>query len=430
MQSNLYPSEFFLRSAHRDQLELLSDFDNRKWRWALVNWHRRARKSSLSLVLLIKECLRNPKKRYVYLTSTFTAARSIVLRDPNMLKRWLPMDQVDKINESELFVQFKNGSILSILGSDKPDSIRGIDVCGVVIDEAPLCKREVYEEILRPILAQDKSRWMAAIFTPKGRANWVFELWEKARDNPDWARYILTADTSGIIPKEELEKVKLEMPARVYAQEFGCDFTESSASVFKNINLCVAGELEQPKNNQTYCVGIDLARVDDFSCLVVLCRETRHVVAFERFNQLDWSFQKEKILALCRKYNAFAVVDATGVGDPIAQDLERSGAAVMPFKISAQSKKTLIERLIVAIEQRHITFPKIEVLINELGLFSYEITDHGNVRFAAPEGMHDDTVIALALAVQGLGSFLYGKKERKPMPMPKEEERLNAGVAY
>ena len=430
MSLNLYPSEFFLRSAHKDQIELLRDFDNREWRFALCNWHRRARKSSLAIVLLIKECLKNANKRYAYLTSTFTAARSIVLRDPNMLRRWLPMEYVEKINESELFVKFKNGSILSILGADKPDSIRGIDVCGVVIDEAPLVKREVWEEILRPIIAQQKDRWMLAIFTPKGKNSWVYELWTKAVDNKDFARYILTADQSGIIPKEELEKVKKEMPHRVYAQEFGCDFTESSASVFKNIDLCIAGTLEQPKQDKTYVTGVDLARVDDFTVITTVCRETRHVVAWERFNQIDWSFQKEKILAHCHRYNSFAVIDATGLGDPIAQDIERGGTTVLPFKIGSESKKELLERLMVAIEQRLITFPNVEELVGELGLFSYEITDHGNVRFAAPEGCHDDCVISLALAVYGLKSFIYGKKERKLMPLPKMEEHQNAGISF
>lgn len=429
MQSNLYPNEFFLKSAHKDQLELLSDFDKGVWRFALCNWHRRARKSTLAIILLIKECLRNKNRRYGYITSTFTAAKNIIWRDPNMISRWLPMDQVKRKNESELYIEFNNGSILSIHGSDKPDSIRGCDFFGIVIDEAPLVKKECWEEILRPIIAQSADRWMMAIFTPKGKASWVYEMWCRAEDNKDFARYMLTAKDSGIIPADELEKLKKELPERVYAQEMMGDFTESAASVFKNIQLCVAGQLESPQKGYTYCVGVDLARVDDFTCLVVMCRETRKVVAFERFNQIDWNIQKEKILAICNRYNAFAIVDATGVGDPIAQDLERSGVSVLPFKISATSKKILIEKLMVAIEQRHITFPNIEVLINELGLFSYEVTDHGNVRFAAPEGMHDDTVIALALAVQGLGSFLYGKKEKIIKPL-KMDEYINAGISY
>ena len=430
MPLNLYPNEFFLKSAHADQLGLLKDFDNKVARFFLVNWHRRARKSSLAIVLLIKECLKNDNSRYIYITSTYKAAKSIVWRDINMLRRWLPEDQVEKMNESELFIQFKNGSMLSILGGDSPDSCRGIDACGIVIDEAPLVKREIWEEILRPIVAQNKNRWMVAIFTPKGKANWIYEYWCKYANDPDWARYILSAETSGIIPSDELEKVKAELPSRIFAQEFLCDFSESSASVFKNIDLCIAGELQAPKSSSQYVTGVDLAKVDDFTVLCTMDKTTRQVVAFERFNQIEWSVQKERILAHCRKYNSFPVIDATGIGDPIVEDLRRQGLEAFPFKISATSKKELIERLMVAIEQRLITFPRIEALVNELGLFSYEVTDHGNVRYAAPQGLHDDCVIALALAVHGLKNFMYGRKERKIMPMPKPDEQLNGGIGF
>ena len=424
------PVDLFTQRMTSDQIEVMQDFDSSLTRFFLINWHRRARKSTLLINLLIRECCHHPKERYIYVTSTYKAAKNIIWRDPKMMKAYLPMELVKKVNESELYVEFENGSILSLHGGDDPDSIRGIDARGIGMDEAPLVKREVWEEILRPIIAQNPNRWAMFIFTPKGKANWCYEYWCRYSNDPEWARYLLTAEQSGIIPKEELAKVRLELPQRVYAQEFGCDFTESSASVFKNIELCIAGELDKPRQDKTYCTGVDLARVDDWTVLTTICRETRQIVAWERFNQIDWSLQKERILAHCRRYNSFAVVDATGVGDPIAQDIEKGGTSVIPFKISATSKKELVERLMVAIEQRLITFPKIQELIDELGLFSYEVTDHGNVRFAAPEGCHDDCVISLALAVHGMKNFIYGKKERKAMPVVKHEEMLNAGVGY
>lgn len=423
------PSKEFIQTAHKDQIEILKDFDNKVARFYLVNWHRRARKSTLAINLLIRECSRYAKRRYIYLTSTYTAAKSIIWRDPNMLSKWLPAEVVEKKNESELFVEFKNGSILSIHGSDKVDSIRGVDCAGVVIDEAPLCKREIWEEILRPIIAQDPARWAMFIFTPKGRASWIYEMWAGAKDNKDFARYLLNAEESGIIPKEELEKLKKELPQRVYAQEMMGDFTESASSVFKNIELCVGGELEPFKQGNSYVTAVDLAKVDDFTVIITICRETKKVVAFERFNTIDWAIQKEKILAHCNRYSSFCVVDATGLGDPIAEDLSRQGLSVLPFKITSSSKQELIERLMVAIEQRLVTFPKIQELVDELGIFSYEISDRGNVRFAAPEGSHDDCVMALALAVYGMKNFIYGKKARTQMGKAPEQPS-NAGIGF
>lgn len=423
------PSRAFLDTMHEGQQVVLNDFNKHNHRFFLINFARRLRKTTLALNVLIQEACETSKIRVGYITSTFTAAKSIVWRDPNMLKKWIPEGFVKKFNESELFVEFNNGSILSLHGSDKPDSIRGVDFRGIVIDEAPLCKRELYEEILRPIIAQDSKRWMMAIFTPKGKANWCYEYWVKMRDNPEWGRYILNAEDSGLFTPEELEKARKEMPARVYAQEMMCSFEESSASVFKNVNDCVAGGLEAPKQDKTYVTGVDLAKVDDFTVLTTIERETRRVVAWERFNRIDWSFQKEKILAHCQRYRSMAIVDATGLGDPICEDLIRQGLSVFPFKISSGSKKELIERLMVAIEQRQITFPNLPVLIEELGLYQYNVTESHNITYGAPDGSNDDAVISLALAVTGMKNFIYGKKE-KGRVIRTNTHPSNAGFDY
>lgn len=428
-----YPPVEFCASMHEGQLEVLRDFDKKSWRFALVNWHRRARKSTLSIILLIREALIHPKSRYIYIAPTYVAAKNIIWRDPQMLKRWLPMDAVLRMNDSELFVEFKNGSILSIHGSDNPDSLRGLNCHGVVLDEASQCQREVWEQIIRPIIAQDKKRWAMFIFTPNGK-NWIHEYWLRAKLWPEWKTYLLTAEESGLIPEDELVKLQKESPAKIYAQEFGCSFTDSASSVFKNIEECVSGSLQGASFGYTYVTGVDLAKSEDFTVLTTICRETRQVVDFQRFNQTEWALQKELIIQTVRKYNSLCVVDSTGVGDPIAEDLTRAGISVLPVKISAQSKKELIERLIVAIEQRLITFPDIQELIDELGSFAYDISDFGNIRYRAPEGMHDDCVISLALAVKGMKSFIYPKVKREYRPrvsIPQiNKEPLNAGFSY
>jgi hypothetical protein len=407
----------------------LRDFDLGDWRFALLNWHRRARKSTLAINLLIRECCTHPKKRFGYVTSTYTAAKNIIWRDPNMLKKYLPEALVLRTNESELYVEFKNGSILSIHGSDKADSLRGIDFWGVVLDEFALMKPMVWDEIIRPIIAQDKRRWAMFTFTPKGR-NHAFRMWTQSKDQPGWKRYELRGEDSLIIPHEELVSLKKEIPSTTYAQEIQVQFNEDSSGVFKGVDNCISGSLEEPKKGFTYVTGVDLAKVHDFSVVTTLCRETHKVVAFRRFNQLDWSIQKEAIIAETRKYNSMAVVDTTGVGEPIFEDLKKSGINVMAYQITAPSKKELIDRLVVAIEQRLITFPNIEVMVDELKNYAYEITLSHNIRYAAPEGMFDDCVISLALAVYGMRNFMYGKKVNERVIRPKATTNSNIGFGF
>jgi len=91
------------------------------------------------------------------------------------------------------------------------------------------------------------------------------------------------------------------------------------------------------------------------------------------------------------------IVDSTGVGDAIYDDLKSAGMNIIPFKFTAKSKKELIENLSISLQNSSIFFPKNDMLISELESFEYTLTKSGNVIMSSPEGMHDDMVIALAL---------------------------------
>lgn len=425
------PSPEFVKGSHKAQRKVLADFDSGKHRFFMLNWHRRARKTTLAINLLITEACTKPKSRFGYITSTYTAAKNIVWRDPNMLMKYLPEGYVVRKNETELYVEFKNGSILSIHGADNPDSLRGIDFKGVVLDEWAFINPSVWEEIIRPIIAQSVDRWAMFIFTPNGR-NHAFEYWIRQKDNPEWGRYELDAEHSQIIPQTELDKIRIEIPHRVYAQEFMCVFGDDSSGVFKGVDQCVYGQYEPKQPNFSYVTGVDLAKHEDYTVIKTLCRETRHFVSSRRFNHLEWSVQKEAIIDEVKKYDSLCVVDATGVGDPIAEDLIRAGINVKPFKITGANKKELIDRLAVSIEQRLITFPADEETVNELKSYSYFLSDAGNIKFGSPSGMHDDTVISMALAVWGARNFMYGKKlvDRSPVRRMKFNETSNAGFKF
>ena len=93
------------------------------------------------------------------------------------------------------------------------------------------------------------------------------------------------------------------------------------------------------------------------------------------------------------------LMDSTGVGDPLLEQIKRMGVAVEGYEFTATSKQQLVEHLSVQIEQEAISFPPIKEIIHELEIFQYEITRAGNIRYSAPQGYHDDCVMSLALAV-------------------------------
>lgn len=327
-----------------------------------------------------------------------------------MLKQYLPREILKKDpNESELYCEFFNNSVLQILGADDPDSLRGKAFKGVVLDEWAMMKPMVYEEIIRPIVTENGG-WVWFLFTPKGR-NHAFKYWNNAKDwgkDGEWANFFLDVNKSQLIDAEELEKARKQMPEMLYKQEFLCEFLEGEGSVFRNIKKCLAGQLQDPHPGARYVIGCDIAKVEDFTVMVCIDQISKRIVAFDRFNDISWRVQKERISAMAKKYNdALVILDATGIGDPILEDLQNNNLNVEGFKFTSTSKREIVERLVMAIEQRFILFPAtLTDLIFELESFSYEVNGD-TFKYGAPDGIHDDCVMAMALAVHGLQGFLY-----------------------
>jgi hypothetical protein len=186
----------------------------------------------------------------------------------------------------------------------------------------------------------------------------------------------------------------------VFNQEYLAEFLDNNAGVFRNVKACImAGQRANvaPVEGTSYFAGLDLARLTDFTVLTILDENGRQVF-HDRFNLLDWAVQKERVFSVCRQYGARLTIDSTGVGDPIYEDLRRMGLRVEGFKFTNESKKRLIESLMLAFEQGRISILDLQTQTNELDIFEYTINPSGTVHYSAPEGYHDDCVIGLALA--------------------------------
>ena len=153
-------------------------------------------------------------------------------------------------------------------------------------------------------------------------------------------------------------------------------------------------------------VGCDIAKHTDWTVLIAMDAKTGLCLEMERFNQLDWPLQKERIAGFVKRWNALLVMDATGVGDPVYDDLRRVLPRVEGFKITAQTKRELVQGLMVAVEQRRVMWQAAwEILTAEMRRYEYDIGPTGQISYAAPSGYHDDCVMALALGVWGCRTF-------------------------
>lgn len=186
-----------------------------------------------------------------------------------------------------------------------------------------------------------------------------------------------------------------------------------------------------------YVLGVDLARSVDNTVLTVINKQLKRVDYVERMeseNRTSWNYQKEKIFNVSRQYgNALTIVDSTGVGDPIVEDLQRMGCSIYHaetttgvekpgYKFNMTSKENLMEKLKVAIELRLFTIPRIDWLARELERFECVTLPSGKHRYQGRDGEHDDGVISLALAVWGARDFIYEPQYEPPKKITREDE--------
>jgi len=383
---------------------------NSNARFRILAAGRRWGKSYLASAEAIRFALKE-KRQTVWCVSPIYAQTQKLWR---IILDMLPYKLIRNVNRSERALELVNGSTIWFKSADNPDSLRGEGIHFLVVDEAASVSREAWEQALRPALSDTRGA-VLCISTPKSYG-WFFELFQRGQlpeEKGIFESWQFATSDSPYICFSEVEEARRTLPQIVFSQEFEAKFIDSVGSVFRGVNECIrkdskVGELEEPVQGNEYVVGVDLAKHQDFSVLVVMNAESKHVVAFQRFNELSWEFQKSKILALAKKYNdAKIILDVTGLGDPVYDDLCKSNLNVVAFRFTNESKSQLIESLSIAIEQRLLSFPSIPELVSELHVFSFEVLPSGRMRYCAPGHLHDDCVISLALAWHGAKDYKY-----------------------
>ncbi len=395
-------------------------------RFKVLIWHRRCRKTTTAINEIVKQSQATPGV-YWHLFPTYAEAKNSIWRDKNMLFGNIPEEIIEKVNESEMIVYFKNGSIYQLIGADNPDRLRGAGPMGMVLDEYDTMKDDVWP-IVEPILRANGG-WAWFIGTPKGKQK-LYDLYNRGQDpsNKEWRSWLLKASNSGVIPLDQLEESRKTMSQALYNQEWECEFLEGEGSVFRNVRLAATAVPRPPMSGHMYVMGVDLAKVQDYTVITVYDRANNAQVYQDRFQTLEWPFQKKRIIEITQHYNnALVAIDATGLGDPIADDLSRSGVAVEPIKLTNESKKEMIEKLSIWIESKKCSFINIEETLVEFDNYSYEISNTGKVMYNARQGYHDDIVISHALAIWMLsGVYIAPVVEEVPLIRAEYQNRIKA----
>lgn len=318
------------------------------------------------------------------------------------------------VRQSERLVTFPNGGEIQVRSADNPDSLRGDGLNFVVMDECAFIHEDAWFEALRPALSDRRGRALF-ISTPKGR-NWFWRLWQRCVDEHDreWHGWQLPTADNPFIDAAEIEAARRGMAERTFAQEYLAQFLDDAGGVFRNVATCAVGEVVPPRRGGQYVYGIDWAFSHDYTVVSILDAGARRQVYVDRFNGVDYTLQRERIGALAALYPPTVVVaEENAMGRPNNEALRRAGLPVRDFHTGQGSKAQIIEDLAAALERADLILLRDPVQRGELEAYEGQRTAAGT-RYGAPSGIHDDTVMALALAYSamstgGAGAFSYAR---------------------
>ena len=245
-----------------------------KSRFRVLISGRRFGKTFLAINELAKFASK-PNQRVWYVAPTYRQAKAIcwnVLKEKMIYHKW-----VKNINHSDLTITLKNNSTITLRGSDNEQSLRGVGLNFLCIDEFADVNKEAWFEVLRPTLSDTKGH---ALFcgSPRGFGNWSYELFKQGETNNDWASFKYTTIEGGNVDQDEVEQAKQDLDIRTFQQEYEATFVNYSGMIYYNFNRQSNIIEKYEKETAVLHIGLDF-NVDPMSAVVcIIVNETIIVV--------------------------------------------------------------------------------------------------------------------------------------------------------
>lgn len=319
----------------------------------------------------------------------------------------LLVDVIKEKSETSKRLTLVTGGIIELWSLENPDGPRGRRYKRVAIDEAAfLASDRIWYASIQPTLI---ALGGSALFTstPFGQ-NWFYKMWKLGMEgrDPEYASFHFPTKSNPYIPPEEVDKAKRRLPEKIFSQEYEAAFIDDAGMVFRHIAECaLATPQEEAIPGHQYYIGADFAKSEDFSVFTVVDATIREVVKQEVDNRSDYMHQLGNLTALCNRFKPIALIaEKNAMGDVIIDQLRAQGINVVAFQTTAVSKALLVQNLAFAFDggPDQIKILNDPDLITELQAFEPTLLSSGLVRYAAPEGMHDDRVMSLLLAWHGM----------------------------
>jgi len=318
---------------------------------------------------------------------------------------WRPLRQIGRnipgadIRLVDRMVTLPGGGFVAVRSADNPDSLRGEGLDFVVMDECAFMKKEAWTEAIRPALS-DRQGKALFISTPKGR-NWFWENYQHGLTGDEgWASFSFPTASNPYIAPVEIESAKRDLPELIFRQEYLAEFIDDEGSVFRRVQEAIRCEMiDKPVKDRQYVAGVDVAASVDYTVITVMDVQSKNVVYKDRFNRVDYNVLEDRLQSV---YNRFKMdlmkIEANSIGQGVIDHLRNRNMNIIPFTTTNATKQTIITNLQSAFEHGEIGIYNDPILIGELLSYESKRTPSGSFSYNAPDGLHDDCVMSLALA--------------------------------
>jgi hypothetical protein len=312
---------------------------------------------------------------------------------------------ITNVNSQQHRLELGDGAI-EFWSLEAADSARGRRYKRAIVDEAAMVPefRYAWENVIRPMLTDYRGDgwWLS---TPRGM-NYFKQGFDFGQDPlmEEWASWQFPTSANPFMPVDEIEKARQQLPELTYRQEYLAEFLQSEGAVFRNIEPNLIAPVSTPEAHKGHRVvqGIDWAQKEDFTSICTFCADCKTELDLDRFNKIQWDFQRGRLRAIYDRWHVQqAMAEENSIGSPNIEALQREGLNVSPFVTTSASKPPLIQSLALAFERNEAKWLPDPVAKAELVAYESKVSAQtGRPSYSAPEGMHDDTVIARALAWQ------------------------------
>jgi len=388
--------EITLFDPHPGQLNVINGFADSPHKFGVVATGRQYGKSLLAQNLMLYWLLGNSNQKGCWISPVYNQCRKVFNELTNASHQI-----ITKQNKAELTIEFVNGSTLTFLSSERPDSIRGFSFNYVVIDEASFVSEQAVNEAILPTLSAIGKKCLI-ISTPKAK-NWFYNAYLRGIDQgTDYVSFRGISTDNPHIDVNFINEQSKTLPDSIFRQEYLAEFTDSGNDVFVGVDfVCNLRNWDVPTKNKRYYFGADIGLTNDYSVLTII-DESGRVAKIIRINgQLYEDIGKTFVTELRRFSVSGGYVESNGVGRPMFELIKSEIRTTQEFYTTNENKAQGIRNLIYKIQQGELELPSEELfphLKQELEAYSYKVNANGLITFNAPSGYHDDCVMSLMLA--------------------------------